>query len=327
MKAKILVIRFSSIGDIVLTSPVLRCLHEQMDSTPQIHYLTKEKFKGLLATNPYVHTLHLLGNDFNACIKELKAENFDYIIDLHSNIRSGRVKRALKKLSFSVNKINLAKWIMVNFKINRLPKQHIVDRYLETLKAFGIKNDLKGLDFFIPPQDEVNSSEFGKEYSQNFIAFCIGGTYFTKKMPVEKIASICDKINTPVVLLGGKEDVEAAEKIQLFCKKKLLNLCGKYSVNQSASVIKQAQKVITHDTGMMHIAAAFNKEIISLWGNTIPDFGMTPYMPQNPQFSHIIEVPNLPCRPCSKLGHSNCPKQHFNCMQLINEDDVVRKLS
>ena len=119
-----------------------------------------------------------------------------------------------------------------------------------------------------------------------------------------------------MVLLGGKEDAATAEQVYQFHKNKTLNLCGKLNLNQSASIIQQANKVITSDTGLMHIAAAFKKDIISLWGNTIPEFGMGPYLAG--KNSQILEVKNLSCRPCSKLGYKKCPKGHFKCMNDID---------
>lgn len=119
----------------------------------------------------------------------------------------------------------------------------------------------------------------------------------------------------PLILLGGKEDAAIAEQVYQFHKNKTINLCGKLNLNQSASIIQQANKVITSDTGLMHIAAAFKKDIISLWGNTIPEFGMGPYLAGKD--SQILEVKGLSCRPCSKLGYKKCPKGHFKCMNDI----------
>jgi len=127
--------------------------------------------------------------------------------------------------------------------------------------------------------------------------------------------------------LGGKEDFEKGERISNSIGENVFNACGKFNINQSASLVKQAKKVITNDTGLMHIAAAFRKDIISLWGNTIPEFGMFPYMPGDENKSHILEVKDLSCRPCSKLGYKSCPKKHFDCMQKIDVDEIIQLIS
>ena len=152
----------------------------------------------------------------------------------------------------------------------------------------------------------------------------IGAKFNTKAYPEEKIIEVCRKIENPVVLLGGPEDAEMGERIKKEVGEKVYNSCGKFNLNQSASLVKQADKIITNDTGLMHVAAAFKKEIISLWGNTIPEFGMYPYMPGNENQSRIFEVKNLSCRPCSKIGFQKCPKGHFRCMKDIGIGELVR---
>ncbi len=294
---KILIIRFSSIGDIVLTTPVIRCIKEQKPEI-EIHYLTKKSFKGILEHNPYLSKIHTIEKDINEIARELKEENFDYVIDLHNNLRSLQTKRIIGKPSSSFKKLNFKKWMLVNFKINNMPAMHVVDRYLETAAALGIKNDLKGLDYFIPTKDEVTIQSLPSTHQNGYIGFVIGAKHFTKQLPTEKIIAICKKLNQPIVLLGGKEDKERAIKIEKAVGATIYNACGNYNLNQSASLIKQAKKIISHDTGLMHIAAAFKKEIISVWGNTVPAFGFTPYLPDSK--SKIVEVKNLACRPLLK---------------------------
>jgi ADP-heptose:LPS heptosyltransferase len=327
---KILVIRFSSIGDIVLTTPVVRCLKQQLGA--DVHFLTKSNFEKILSSNPYIDRVFSIEKKVSEVIESLKAEGYDAVIDLHGNLRSLQVKFALSVRSYTFDKLNFEKWIMTNLKINRLPNSHIVDRYLKTVEPLGVKNDGNGLDFFIPKQDEIDvmsdvrcqmsesktgHSSFSNNHpSVKFVAFVIGAAHATKRLPTEKIIEICDKIDRPIFLLGGKEDAERGNIICAKSKSHVVNLCGKLNLNQSASIVQQAEKVVTHDTGLMHIAAAFGKDIVSVWGNTIPEFGMTPYLPS--ANSQIIEVKDLSCRPCSKIGHDQCPKGHFKCMQMID---------
>ncbi|MBN1252206.1 MAG: glycosyltransferase family 9 protein [Bacteroidales bacterium] len=317
---KFLIIRFSSIGDIVLTTPIIRNLKLQGECT-EIHYLTKKQYAGILENNPYIDKLHLLDNSISEINYELRKEHFHYVIDLHRNLRTKRVKLGLRTISFEFNKLNWEKWLIVNLKINKLPDVHIVDRYLETVKFFIEENDNKGLDYFIPEKDEVNISDFPEKFKTEYIAFAIGAQHFTKKLPKEKIISICKKIDKPIILLGDKNDFEIAEEIKNNVGENILNACGKYNLNQSASIVKQSKLLITHDTGLMHIAAALKKKIISVWGNTIPEFGMYPYLAD--EDSEIVQVKGLKCRPCSKIGFKKCPKKHFKCMNDIDEERIV----
>ncbi len=309
---KILIIRFSSIGDIVLTTPVIRCLKQQLFNC-EIHYCTKATYKSLLEANPYIDKFHFLENDLTALTEELKAEKFDWVIDLHKNMRTFMLKLKLGVPSKSFNKLNWEKWLLVNFKINKLPNVHIVDRYFKTVEHLAVNYDGMGLDHFIPAKDEYSISNLPENFQKGYAVFAIGGQHETKKLPLAKMIELVAKITLPVVLVGGKEDAENAEAItKSSTKNHVLKLCGKLNLNQSASVIQQSTKVFTHDTGMMHIAAAFRKEVISIWGNTVTEFGMYPFQTKNESW----EVQGLSCRPCSKIGFDKCPKGHFNCMNL-----------
>ena len=313
---KILIIRFSSIGDIVLTTPIIRCAKKQLKGT-EIHFVTKEAFKSVLIHNPNIDKLYTFKEDVSELYDQLKVENYDVLIDLHKNLRSLRLKQKLKVKSFSFNKLNIQKFLAVKLKqINKLPAMHIVDRYFETIAPLGVKNDGEALDYFIHENEKVDVTSLLMSNSQKkYVALVVGGSYYTKKIPLNKLAEICNTVKLPIIVLGGKEDKVIADELQ---KKfpQIINTCGQYSINQSASIIKQAEWIITSDTGMMHIASAYNKKIISVWGNTIPEFGMAPYLPNNE--NKILEVKGLNCRPCSKLGYKRCPKKHFKCMNEID---------
>ncbi|MCK5171450.1 MAG: glycosyltransferase family 9 protein, partial [Bacteroidales bacterium] len=251
-------------------------------------------------------------------------EHFDYIIDLHRNIRTARFKNQLKIISFSFEKLNWEKWLLVNFKKNKMPDIHIVDRYMDTLKVFDIKNDNKGLDYFIPPKDEVNISTISDELKNGYVAVVVGAFHNTKKLTKKKIISICNKIDKPILLLGGPDNKDEAEGIKNAVGKNIFTTCGSYNINQSASLVKQANVILTPDTGLMHIASAFKKKIISIWGNTVPEFGMYPYHPDSN--SEIMEIKGLKCRPCSKIGFTQCPKKHFKCINDLDEDYIVKRI-
>lgn len=322
-KIKFLILRFSSIGDIVLTTPVVRNLKNQVEKA-EIHYLTKPQFASILEHNPNIDKVHILKKSFKETLHELKYEHFDYIIDLHKNIRTARFKNRLRIISFSFNKLNWEKWLLVNFKRNKLPDIHIVDRYLDTLKAFDVKNDNEGLDYFIPNEDEVDITSISKKLQEGYVGVVVGAYHNTKKLTKEKLISICKKIDKPIVLLGGPDNRDEAEEVKRAVNKNIYNACGAYNINQSASLVKQANVILTPDTGLMHIASAFKKKIVSVWGNTVPEFGMYPYLPD--ANSEIVEVKGLSCRPCSKIGFTECPKKHFKCIKDLDEAYIAKKV-
>ena len=311
---KILVLRFSSIGDIVLTSPVLRCLAQQR-SDVEIHFATKAAFADLVMHSPYIHKVHVLGDDLGELISRLKKEGFAEVIDLHHNLRTSRIKRALGVPAHSFPKLNIEKWLLVNFKRDRLPRTHIVDRYMSTVAHLGVKNDGVGLDLFIPPEREIALSTLPETHRSGYTALAIGAAHFTKRLPEHRLIELAGLVEGPFVLIGGREDQAVARAIASAIGGRVFDATGKYDILGSASLIKQACSVIAHDSGAMHIACAFRKTIASIWGNTVPAFGMGPYIPQHPERAYILEVKDLPCRPCSKIGHGHCPKGHFRCME------------
>lgn len=166
-----------------------------------------------------------------------------------------------------------------------------------------------------------------------YAALVIGAQHATKKLPFEKLRELCEKIQVPFIIIGGKEDIQIGNELEKLFPFKVYNACGKFNLDQSASLIRQSKIVITHDTSMMHIAAAFKKKIHSYWGNTVSSFGMFPYFGSRVKYlslyennSFIHEVKNLGCRPCSKIGFNKCPKGHFNCMMKQDFEDLIKEL-
>ena len=307
---KFLILRFSSIGDIVLTTPVIRCLKQQYPDA-EVHYVTKKSYETLLENNPHIDKVFVLENGLNKMIKDLQLERYDYVIDLHNNLRTTIIKLRLGVKSFSFDKLNLQKWILVKFKKNLMPNVHIVDRYMNTVESLGVKNDNKGLDYFIPEKDEMPSDWLPENFRNGYAVYAIGGQHETKKLPLNKMIELCQTINLPLVLIGGKEDSIISKQLIINIKNiPIFDACGKCNLNQSASIIQNSELVYSHDTGMMHVAAVFKKKIISVWGNTVPEFGMYPYQTD----FEVIENKDLNCRPCSKIGYEKCPLGHFKCM-------------
>jgi ADP-heptose:LPS heptosyltransferase len=326
---KILVIRFSSIGDIVLTSPVLRCLHQQVGA--EVHFLTKPAFAGLVAHTPHVHRVHTL--DQPDWLVRLRHERFDQVIDLHHNLRSLRIKWALGRPARSFDKLNVEKWLLVRTGRNWLPNRHIVHRYLDAVRHLGVTYDGAGLDFHVPDEARARATFFLKEKTQldenqHFVVVVLGAAHTTKQLLSEKIVAICTQLGSPVVLLGGPADVALAEQVTSVLdpvtRLRVTDASGQLSLHESAALVERAACVVTPDTGLMHIAAALRRPIVSVWGSTVPEFGMYPFYPDGSVPSTMIQVAGLSCRPCSKIGFAACPRGHFRCMTEMDVAAVVR---
>jgi heptosyltransferase-2 len=317
---KILVIRFSSIGDIVLTSPVIRCLKNQI-ADAEIHFLTKEPYAEIVENNPHITKVFTIKAYTDEVIALLKAEQYDYIIDLHDNIRSRQVCSELKATIFRYKKQRLQRFLLIKFKIDTL-NNHVVDRYFSAVKPIHVINDGKGLDFFIPEHDHLGADKLPFTHVAGYCVIAIGTKHFTKTIPLYKLEELCRQINIPIILLGDMHDAYNGTQLEKIDNFKIYNACGKFSITQSASIIQRAKFIITGDTGMMHIAAALNKRIISIWGGTDKRLGFYPYQNSSVN-SVIIENTAIKCRPCSKHGLSACPKDHFNCMNQLDMQKVI----
>lgn len=323
---KLLIIRFSSIGDIVLITPLLRAIKEQMREPVEIHMLTKRSFATVLEANPHITKIHTIDKALSEVIPVLREERFDRIIDLHNNLRSAQVKRALGIASTSLHKYNIQKWVWVNLGINSMPDRHIVERYFDTLKPMHIENDNIGLEYYIPNGKGISETELPLIMKTPFIAFAIGAAHEGKKMSRKHLIEICKSIPYPLVLIGGPEDKSLGESIARECGDNIHNGCGQWTLHQSADVLKRSAILIAGDTGMMHIASAFKKKIISLWGCTKPGLGMYPYLPDP---ASIILEPLASAsfkplsHPCSKLGNRCKNGMNNRCIDHITQDQIV----
>ena len=281
----------------------------------EVHFLTKSAFAPILLSNPHVARVITLSDDFDDMLNTLKNQQYDHIIDLHHNIRTKRIRIALARPSTAFQKLNFQKWLLVRFGINRLPDTHIVDRYLAAGDSLEIKRDGKGLDVFIPPDKEIDiRTTFGADPGK-YVAIVVGAAHQTKCLTTDQITRLCNELRRPVILLGGKDEMTKAQSIIKCATSEIVrDASGRFDILQSSSIIRQAGAVITHDTGLMHIAAALQKPQVVIWGNTIPEFGMYPYYGDVKTRWISIEQKGLHCRPCSKLGFPECPKGHFKCI-------------
>lgn len=303
---KVLIIRFSSIGDIVLCTPIVRCMKQQLGT--EIHFLTKSRFKGVLENNPYIDEI-IAFEDLDSSLELLRSNAYDYVIDLHNNLRSSKVCKTLGVQAFKLDKINIAKWMLVNIGLDKLPNKHIVDRKFDAIQSLGVEYDGEGLDYFFETDEDLLK---GFENRKRRIGIVLGAAHYTKRIPLDLVKQITEDFDAEFFLLGGPAEQDLGE--QLFLENKVYNWCGKTSLQGSAQLMDTCDLIISSDTGLMHIAAALDKPIITVWGSTVPTFGMYPFI-KNGGNKHISQqVEGLHCRPCSKIGYNQCPKGHFACM-------------
>ena len=319
-KEKILIIRFSSIGDIVLTTPIVRALKNQGNYC--IHYLIKEKFKHVLDGNEHLEKIFCFEDE--ELKSKLQQEKYSLVIDLQNNLKSLMIRKNLSKKTYVVNKENLKKLLLVRTGIDLLNQEHIVTRYFKTIKKLGIKDDGMGLDFFIPKDFGIPQEKTPIELDKPFVTWVIGASYPKKTLTELQIAGVCSTLNMPFVLLGGPLDKKRGDLIESLCQKdNTYNLCGKLSLQESAFFVKKSALVLTNDTGMMHIAAAMQKQIISFWGCTKPSLGMYPFRAGQESIMLVSETNKAPC---SKLGN-RCKSSRTGCIKDISEETITKSIN
>jgi ADP-heptose:LPS heptosyltransferase len=327
---KILIIRFSSIGDIILASPVFRCVKKQIPNA-QVHFLSEISCKRATDHNPYIDQFFYFDNFIDKTIEQLQLEKYDHIVDLENDANSKKIVKALKVKALSINALSFKKSLFEKLKINFLPTTHIVQRFLDVVSSLNIKDDGGGLDFYIAKEDEVASHDLPTAHSAGYYVLNIGSKYFTKTFPTDKFIELCSKLDHPIIIVGGREDILAGAQIAAQDTIKIYNACGKFNHGETADIMQKAKVVIGNVNDLMYMACAFKKPIVTLWGSTSPKFGKTPYYGENfmrhqqkPMFENVYL--NLRCQPCSETGFDICPKGHFNCMQKIDVNEIITKI-
>lgn len=315
---KVLCIRRSAIGDVVVCTPVFRALATQLGA--EVHVLTKPMPGSMLEGNP--HVAKVIHWREKGLVATLKAERYDVVVDLHCNLRSHRLRLALGVPALGYRKRNFAKKLLGR-GVDWLGEEHLLDRYFKALAPLGIHYDFGGLDYFAEAEMDwplALQSRLKAPLKAGFIALVLGATHATKRMPATLLADLCRQANAQLVLLGG-EDVKglASQTLDLLdadSRARVTDLCGELSLRQSAKLVEQAKGVITPDTGLMHVAAALHRPLVVVWGNTVPSYGMYPVLPKGQEMiAHYAQVEDLKCRPCSRIGFEACPKGHFKCMR------------
>ena len=310
-KLKILVIRFSSIGDIVLTTPIIRCL--KLQTNAEIDFLTKTNYKEIIISNTNISEVYCISK-YSKTLKVLRSKDYDIVIDLQNNFRSLKLRLQLGVKSYTYSKNSFKRYLLVYFGINLL-NDHIVDRYFTSVKNLNISNDNKGIDYFVTT--EGSNIDFNTE--QDYICWCIGGTYEQKKLSVQQINDVISKIELPILFIGGKAERKISSEIINNNKRtNLFDFCGRTSIDESAYLMQNSNLILTNDTGMMHLASAFTVPIISFWGCTKPSLGFSPYFPNIKSWNIITDLSN---RPCSKHGN-HCRFQSQGCIKDIDSNII-----
>ena len=344
---KILVIRFSSLGDVILSAPLLKILRETFTNA-RIDYLTKKGFSDVLKNNPDINNLIETDDNINftglrELKKQIKQDSYDLIIDAHNNLRTFYLKLFLNSRKLKFKKYSFRKFLLVKFKIDLMKDcPPISERYCNILNPLlrGVSARLRnGLEGGLPAAGkgvlpEILADEISKQNTEKILTelnipkdkklICIvpSSKHFTKTYPVGYYAELINKFDKneyAFILIGKGDDKKNIDIIKSNASENVYDLCDKLSILELAELMKKCTLVIGGDTGPMHIAEALNIPLIMIAGSSVKEFG---FYPQNKK-SYVFENNNLTCRPCSHIGRDSCPLGHFKCMKDVNPDVIL----
>jgi lipopolysaccharide heptosyltransferase II len=342
--SKILIIRLSSLGDVILTSPLIRLLHKKFPDVG-IEFLVRKEYADLVRFNPYLtNIIEFDAKDGLAGLAKLKSliryQKYDIILDLHGSLRSNYLliwKRLNPFHSSSVYKINknrLIRFLLVKWKINLYQKIYgcipmVWEKYIKTAEPLGLQMDDGHLDLFLPQESEKGAENFLKTLPEGKweVVMAPGAQHFTKRWPSESYSKLITKIyktyEVKTILVGGENDQPVIAKIMTSIPNNIaVSTSGKMPLLETAALIKRAKLVISNDSGLMHVVSALDRPMIAIFGSTVKEFG---FFPNNPKAT-VLENTGLYCRPCSHIGRSSCPEKHFRCMKEIPPLLILRKI-
>lgn len=317
---KILIIRLSSLGDILLSTPVIRALKSKYPQM-QIDFLCKKSYKDVLQNNPYLTNVFIFekkGAKREALIERLVKEGYDLAADLQNNFRSRSINLKLPCEKVRFRKKSFQKFLLVKFKINLLENTpQIPYRYAGIFQDLQL--DEKGLDLV------SNIRSFTELSDDKYIGIAPGSKHFTKMWPKDYFIELCGLLVSAgykIIILGGRNDIEICCEIALKVTGSL-NLCNSNNILQTVADMKRCLAVICNDSGLMHAACAAGIPVLAFYGSTVREFGFFPYKNKNV----VLENHGLYCRPCTHIGRGSCPHSHFKCMLEITPQSAFRQLN
>ncbi|MDZ7724032.1 MAG: glycosyltransferase family 9 protein [candidate division KSB1 bacterium] len=328
---KFLVIRFSSIGDILLTTPLLRSLRQTYPRA-DIGFAIKEQFAPLLQHNPHINRMHTLksGGTFKN-LKSLKSEirshDYDVVIDIHNNLRSRYTRAGLGVKHYKYKKYKWKRFWLVHTRLNfyrRIIPVHL--RYIQSIADFGVKDDGQGLELSIPEsmQHQMNARLTARGFDQTrlTVGVAAGAGFPTKRWPADRFTAVCQQLQAKhkaqILLFGDKNDRSLTQRIQEGLQEDVWDLAGYCTLTETAAAMRNCDLLLCNDTGLMHMATALCVKVAAIFGCTTRELG---FFPIN---GRIIEHPGLACRPCTHMGRRHCPKGHFRCMLDLSVNDVYQ---
>ncbi|MDT8324479.1 MAG: lipopolysaccharide heptosyltransferase II [Bacteroidota bacterium] len=328
---KILLIRLSSIGDIILTTPMLRVLKARYPEV-QLHFAVRREFSDLLRRNPHIDRLIAVDTAqgtqaLRALNLKLTGEQYDAVFDLQNNFRSRLLRNGLSRSMQAIDKRQWRRLLLLKTGINLYRDiDPVPDRYIETAARYGLAHDHRGpelhLDVDLRGNARLKLRAAGWRDHRPLIGLCPGARHYSKRWPAARFAALASLLlarGCDIAVFGAEDERETADALQRLHPERVHNCCGRLSLMENAAAMEHCAVVFANDSGLMHMATAVGVPVVAVFGSTVREFGFAPY--QSP--SAVVEIAGLSCRPCTHIGRARCPKKHLGCLRLIREHDVI----
>jgi heptosyltransferase-2 len=326
----ILVIRFSSLGDILLTAPVFRSLRRRFPSA-HIDLLVAREY--LDAARMISGPDRILEFDRSGGSRELLqwrrrlSRCYHVVVDLQNNFRSSFLRAFIfPTLWVKARRYRIRRWLLIHFKWDLYCEIRPVPmRYLDAVQMIGAEHDGSGLDLLVDTEAVSWLQEIYPALDsaiQPFMVLCPGARHFTKRWPKELWITLGELLRSrgkQVVVIGDASESVLVQSVARGIPKAIA-IVGE-SIQHIAALLQKAECAITNDSGIMHLAAGVGTPLTAIFGSTVPEFGFSPFT----DHARVIEQ-KLPCRPCTAFGRADCPKQHFRCMLNTTPDAVLERI-
>ncbi|MDP4242468.1 MAG: glycosyltransferase family 9 protein [Bacteroidota bacterium] len=312
----ILILRLSSLGDIVLTTPLVRALRERYPDS-RIDFVIAKEYESLTPLFSGISQVHVFDKSTGLrglwkLRQLLKRESFNFVLDIHNVLRTQILRRGIARKTYVVKKRTLKRWLLVRFKHDTLQGEpDIIGRYFEVAKALGVEDDGTG------PQLQVSVSRIPTR-----IAIAPGARHWNKRWPTEYFQAVAASLiewGYQIVFHGSAAERESIEGIRSGLPEGSLSYAGELSLLEVARSLATCAVAITNDSGLMHLAVAVGTPVVAPFGPTVRQFGFAPRDPK----SVVLEIDGLYCRPCTAIGLDHCPEKHFRCMREIEPERVL----
>jgi len=329
---RILAIRFSSIGDILLTTPLLRAVRARY---PEAHlaFLTKEPFAPLLADNPRLNDLMTLGagESLTHLADRIRARQYTHVLDLHGSLRTRGLRLLVRARWSGYRNHRLAREILIRGKRNVYPRDiPVPERYFDAVRKLDVRPDGEPPEFYLDDKARAEARAWlgsGLGDAAPLVAVAPGAAHLTKRWPVEYWQDLVGRITARdfnVVVVGGPDDRAVAGEVARAGGTRAVNAAGSFGLQGTGAIIASSRLLVSGDTGVMHMATGVNTPVIALFGPTVRAFGFFPYSREA-----VVLERDLDCRPCTAWGTERCPLGHHRCLRDIaatEVEDVVMRL-